>query len=98
MSTAILDDVEAHGDGSLSIPDAAARIRVPWLIMHGDADETVPVAEAHTLYALSRYNADLRLVPGATHTYGGDPWHADPTPALAQVATWTIEFFRTALA
>jgi alpha-beta hydrolase superfamily lysophospholipase len=98
VSTAILDDVEAHGDGSLSIPDAAARIRVPWLIVHGDADETVPVAEAHTLYGLSRYNADLRLVPGATHTYGATHGMQTPPPAIAQVATWTTEFFRTALA
>ncbi len=39
--TDILDDVERHAGGKLDILGAAARLRVPWLIVHGSEDESV---------------------------------------------------------
>ena len=71
------------------------QLRQPLLLVHGDADETVPVAAAHALHAL-RPDAELRLVPGAMHMFGGaHPWPAAtlPEPARA-VAEHTARFFQ----
>lgn len=39
----------------------------PVLIMHGTADEAVPVSEAYRLYAAANEPKDLWIVPGANH-------------------------------
>jgi uncharacterized protein len=61
-------DVVTHRE-RLDVLAAAARLRIPWLIVHGEADETVPVAEARALAAAAP-RADLFLVEGAGHTFG----------------------------
>ncbi|MEZ4455389.1 MAG: alpha/beta fold hydrolase [Gemmatimonadales bacterium] len=66
-----LDDIEANRAGSLDIVAAAGRVAVPWLLVHGDADETVPVREAERLAAAAATPQFERLtVPGAGHTFG----------------------------
>jgi len=49
----------------------------PTLILHGDADPTVPVAEAHHLQQmLERRNVpyELQIYPGVGHGFGGEIW------------------------
>jgi dienelactone hydrolase len=80
----ILDDIERHG-AALDIAAAAARVRVPWLLVHGTSDESVPVAEAEALRASAGGNPGLRYLPieGAGHTFGAaHPMFGIP-PALA---------------
>ena len=62
--------------------------------MHGDQDETVAVAAAHALHQL-KPDAELLLVPEATHMFGGaHPWLAATLPEPMQaVAARTAEFF-----
>ena len=69
--------------------------RPPLLLLHGDQDETVPLAAAHRLQQL-RPDAELRVLPGATHMFGGaHPWRGAELPAAAQkVAELTANFFR----
>jgi Dipeptidyl aminopeptidases/acylaminoacyl-peptidases len=64
VSTDLLHEVEQLGDSTLNIPFAASCIRVPWLIVHGAEDETVPVAEAERLSALSDGASKLRIIDG----------------------------------
>ena len=96
----LLDDLEAHESGPLSILDAAARIGAPWLIVHGSDDESVPVADARRLHEASRSGtgrAELMLVEGAGHTFGArHPW-AGSSPQLDRVLTGTVEFFSAAI-
>lgn len=96
----LLDDLEAHESGPLSILDAAARIGAPWLIVHGSDDESVPVADARRLHEASRSGtgrAELMLVEGAGHTFGArHPW-AGSSPQLDRVLTRTVEFFSAAI-
>ena len=59
----------------LDIPAAASRIQKPMLIVHGSADETVAVSEAHALQACQPA-AQLNTIEGANHTFGmQQPWH-----------------------
>ena len=48
--------------------DAATEILFPTLIVHGEADETVPVAQSQKLVSLLRQGR-LIVIPGADHRY-----------------------------
>jgi non-heme chloroperoxidase len=43
------------------------KIDVPTLILHGDADQIVPIADAAMLSVKLVRNAELRVIPGAPH-------------------------------
>ena len=88
-----LEDVERNGAGSLDVAKAASAIRVPWLLIHGQADEAVPGTEAERLAALST-SPDFELVTleGAGHTFGAaHPW-AGTNPTLDQVFDRSVNF------
>ena len=66
-----LDEIEALGATTLDIEAAAAAVAVPWLLVHGAADEAVPLAEATRLAALARPGTvEPLVVEGAGHTFG----------------------------
>ncbi len=68
--TDMLDDIQKN-QRTLDITSAAGKIVAPWLIIHGAADEFVPVAEAKTLHgAAARTNTTLRVIEGGNHTFG----------------------------
>jgi pimeloyl-ACP methyl ester carboxylesterase len=64
----------------------AATIQQPWLIVHGDADPTVPVAAAEELKA-AQPAAELIIISGADHTFGGSQ------PELTDVLPEHLEEF-----
>jgi fermentation-respiration switch protein FrsA (DUF1100 family) len=93
LGTDILDEMDRHSAGRLDILAAAARVRAPWLILHGEADEAVPVEQASDLHQATGRKATLRLVPGGGHTFGArHPWQGS-TPELDQVMDGTVEWF-----
>jgi len=94
----LLEDLEAHRGGALNIVAAAERLRIPWLIVHGDADETVPFDQARRLErAGAASGARLLVVGGTGHTFGAaHPWTGS-SPALDRVLEATISFFSVAL-
>jgi uncharacterized protein len=55
--------------GSL-LPEAAA-VTVPWLLVHGTADELVPIGDAHDARVASGGRAELVTLPGADHRFAG---------------------------
>lgn len=98
LGTALLDEVEALEKKRLDIPAAARRIGVPWLIVHGDADETVPVKEGERLADLSPGFGMLWTVEGGNHGFGASHPVVDPPPTLALVVRGTVGFFAEHLA
>lgn len=91
--TDVLEDVQRNGAGSLDIQAAAARLRAPWLIVHGERDPTVDVKEARALLAASGGRAELAIVPGAGHTFDTvHPWQG-PTPAFTEAANASLAWF-----
>ena len=93
LGTDMLDDVEMHGQTKLNIEAAAAKIKVPWLIVHGTADETVPSSEAERLHALSPGVSTLRLIKGADHGFGAKHPLTEIPPVLEKVVLETVKFF-----
>ena len=93
MGTELLDDVEMHATTKLNVAAAAAKIKVPWLIVHGTADETVPSADAERLHDLSIGQSTLRLIEGASHAFDAKHPLAEIPPVLEQVVQETVNFF-----
>jgi pimeloyl-ACP methyl ester carboxylesterase len=52
----------------LDIPLKASEIKQPWLIIHGDADTSVPLSHAEQLHA-AQPDAEFLVIPGADHTF-----------------------------
>ena len=97
MGRAMLQEIEKHGQGRLDIERAASQVRCPWLIVHGDADETVPIEEGERLRQASREQAELQRVPGASHTFNVAHGFTAPSPALRTATDRTVRFFVAAL-
>jgi dienelactone hydrolase len=85
-------DVQANRD-RLDITAAAARVAQPWLIVHGDADATVPVLDAHTLFDAAGDDAELMLVEGADHVFNVRHPYGGPSDALRTVAEAALDWF-----
>jgi dienelactone hydrolase len=92
LYTDVLDDIEQN-TGLLDIEVAAGRVAVPWLIVHGTADESVPFSEAELLKAASSSTATKLLpVDDAGHTFGAaHPWRSS-TPQLDTVFDATLQW------
>ncbi len=80
----------------LTIRSAVSNLNIPFLIVHGDQDETVSMAEAQ---ALNQWNegARLRVIPGANHTFGSSqPWNEVALPKhLENAVAETLEFLQS---
>ncbi len=78
----------------LHIPDAVKKLQIPMLAIHGSADETVPVAAAHSF---QQWNAavKVKIIDNADHTFGADhPFTShELTEDFKLVVDETIRFF-----
>ena len=92
----VLDDLEEHRD-ELDILAAANRRETPWLLIHGDADETVPVVEARKLAEHAAGTGVLLEIPEASHTFGASHPFTGPTPQLIEALNATQGWFREEL-
>lgn len=81
----------------LDILAAAEARRAPWLIVHGEEDESVPVEEGRLLAERAGGEKELRVIPGASHTFGSRHPFAGPTPQLVQALNATQRWYRTHL-
>jgi len=79
----------------LDIPKATANIDIPWLIVHGTNDTSVPYAAAEKLHELNN-KSELLAIENGDHTFGGKhPWNEGDLPDDAKIVIKkTIEFFQ----
>ena len=77
------------------IPTKAAALKIPWLIVHGDADQAVAFTEAEILHH-SNVKSQLLKIENGDHTFGGKhPWSEDQLPFDCQtVVEASIEFIK----
>lgn len=92
MDFEIVEDALAHAD-RFDIERAARTFDRPWLLVHGLADETVPVAEGRALAACATgRDVESLFIPGATHSFGGKhPWLGE-TPESDALFSATVQF------
>jgi dienelactone hydrolase len=92
------DELEAHG-GAFDIQAAARASTTPWLIVHGAADEAVPLDEAHELLDAANgnpvegENVKLLVIENAGHTFGAAHPFKSPAPELEQAIDCAARHF-----
>jgi uncharacterized protein len=82
LDLTLLEDFEANAE-RLNILATARRLETPWLIVHGEADASVPADEAREL-ARANPGAELEIIPGAGHTFEAVHPFAGATPELGR--------------
>jgi uncharacterized protein len=87
-----LEDIERHPD-TLDILAAAESVEVPWLLLHGTGDASVPVEEGEALAkAAVHHSARAMFYDGANHTFGAVHPFAGFTAELAQAVDETVKW------
>ncbi|MFT5290654.1 MAG: pimeloyl-ACP methyl ester carboxylesterase [Planctomycetota bacterium] len=61
-------DMESIG----TVVDRAPRIRVPWLIVHGDKDDVVPITDSREIHSASNGHAEMHALAGVDHSFSGE--------------------------
>jgi pimeloyl-ACP methyl ester carboxylesterase len=69
-----------------TLTDRAAAIAVPWLLVHGSADELVPPAHSLDMHAAAPARSELVLLEAADHSFTGD--------ALAPMVRVVVDWLR----
>jgi dienelactone hydrolase len=77
----------------LDVLRAAGSLTIPWLIVHGEDDETVPAEEGRALFEAGGEETELLLVEGTGHTFGAAHPYAGATPELRAAVEATVEWF-----
>ncbi len=83
---------------AFGVIDAARSLTVPWLIVHGADDETVPLNEAYELLEAGgdRDNVKMLTLDGAGHTFGaGHPFQGPSIELERAVDAAAAHFLRT---
>lgn len=82
----------------LDVERAAERVRAPWLIVHGSADDVVPVSDAHRLAHANAHGdhgmrAEVRIIEGGNHVLGASHPLTTVPEQLKEVIAGTADFF-----
>lgn len=82
-----------ENESKLSIQGAVKKLKIPYLIIHGSEDETVPAKEAKDLLSWNSNN-QLVVVENANHSFGSiHPWESLSLPKdLEAVVEKSISF------
>lgn len=87
-----LEDIEDNPD-LLDITAAAERITIPWLLLHGSGDTSVPLEEGEALArAAAHHTARAIYFDGASHTFGAVHPFAGMNTDLAQALDETVKW------
>ncbi len=92
MHYEIVEDALANPD-RFDIEAAAAALTIPWLLIHGTEDETVPTAEGRLLASrASSAKFESYWIEGGRHAFGSQhPW-TGPTPHAEALFGATVGF------
>ncbi|HET7042666.1 MAG TPA: alpha/beta fold hydrolase, partial [Gemmatimonadales bacterium] len=90
----VLEEVEQQGQNRLDLEKAAALVEVPWLLLHGEEDESVPVSDSERLFAASgKRSTEFKVVNGAGHTFGASHPLEGISEPLDLVMRATLDWF-----
>ena len=89
----LYEDLQQHAN-KFDIGKAAAKLSIPFMVVHGSNDETLPLRMALDLKAKNE-NAHLHIINNCGHTYGGfHPFNGSQLPEhTLEACNQTIEFF-----
>ena len=80
LSQAYMDDLTQIN----TVVDRAPQITVPWLLVHGDEDDVVPIEDSHDILDRVDGRAQLIMLEGASHVFSDEY-----TPVMVEkVVAW----------
>lgn len=80
LNYSLYEDYQKHLD-KLYIQSAVIKINIPFLIIHGRNDETVPVSAAYEMNDWNKDCTEIYIVEGANHVFGAKhPWDSERLP------------------
>ena len=80
LSSTYVNDMNAIG----SVLEKGSAIRVPWLLVHGDADDVVPIEESREIFAVANDPKQLVELPGVNHVFADEGL----APMIEAVVGW----------
>lgn len=80
LSQSFLDDMRSID----SVIDLGAKVSVPWLLVHGSADDVVPHVESEQISAVAGGDHQLHTLSGSDHVFSGSAASA----MAAAVVNW----------
>jgi pimeloyl-ACP methyl ester carboxylesterase len=94
LGTDLLHEIENEKE-KLDLLSAAARIKIPWLLIHGKTDKTVPASEAEMLFdAAVNTKAELFLLDHIGHLYNAASKEEDDYKTLEMVFQKTKDWLQ----
>ena len=55
-----------------TVVDRSSQINVPWLLVHGDEDDVVPIGDSHDVIAKATVQTQLITLQGANHVFSDE--------------------------
>jgi dienelactone hydrolase len=82
-------------ESRLNIQHAVENLKIPYLILHGEEDETVDLEEAKKLNDWCKH-AEMKFIPNATHTFNTkQPWgKSELSKELRTAVDLSIDFLK----
>jgi len=92
LNKTLLEDLKENPD-TLNIIEAAKKVNIPWLIIHGDDDVNVPFEKANDL-AGANPSSRIIKIESANHVYGAShPYESETLPPqLFKVCEKCLQF------
>ncbi|UCC72129.1 MAG: alpha/beta hydrolase [Gemmatimonadota bacterium] len=93
LGVVLLEDAERNAD-RFNLERVAARLEVPYLIVHGTQDESVSIADGERLAAAApEESTRFERIAGASHTFGAVHPFAGPTEHLDRAVDLSAGWF-----
>ncbi len=86
LSQAYMDDMARIN----SVVEQGAKIRVPWLLVHGTEDDVVPIQDSLDIFGKANDPKELVKLPGANHVFAGE----HTAPMVQTVVNWLKTCFK----
>lgn len=94
LNLEVVEDIEKNSKSRLNILHAARSVRVPYLLVHADLDESVPIAEGRMIHEhVKSLHSRMEVISGSGHTYGAVHPFVSSTPQLKQAVSATRDWF-----
>jgi pimeloyl-ACP methyl ester carboxylesterase len=98
MSVDLLNDIEMNKDGKLNIEEAVKKLKIPFLLIHGEQDLTVPIKESEIIFNLSDKNlTKFEKIEATGHTFDIVHPFSGSNKKFDRVLNLTADFFTNSL-
>ncbi|MDZ4741959.1 MAG: alpha/beta fold hydrolase [Verrucomicrobiota bacterium] len=85
LSQAYVDDMLQIGN----VLAQGAKIKVPWLLVHGTEDDVVPIKDSEDIFAKAHEPKELFTIPGSNHVFSNE----HTAPMIEKVVPWVKKQF-----